>query len=298
MNYSIKEFNEKLNKSDINRFEKWAEYRNELTRNIVKNINVSEYKSLLILGAGNMDDLDLNIFDKNFNEITLADIDVYALKSAINKYRPDNSRIETKFSEFTGLEQNPIWRNFSSEIYNIHNVEEIDVIFKKLKNTVKNHKLNFDRKYDVVIICPIYTQFILQQAFQELDILQEKGYPEGNVGYIKEKILDLLTVIIDTFNQNVIELLNYKGILIVNSDIFEAELGSDFHKEIQNTFNEIEKMENLYQLYIRKYGIGVGDFGILNMEEFISPIAFKWFEWPFDEKRLIYVKQELFKNNV
>ncbi|MFH0767293.1 MAG: hypothetical protein V1920_04305, partial [Bacillota bacterium] len=70
----IEQFNHDLNQSDGNRYERWADYRKKIDQFIeplIKSFKPSEHR-LLILGAGNCDDLNLGTLQKYFKSITLA----------------------------------------------------------------------------------------------------------------------------------------------------------------------------------------------------------------------------------
>ena len=168
---AIKQFNAILNKSTLNRFEDWKEYRNQLTEYITKNI-ADNTGSILILGCGNADDLDLSVLARKCQTMMLSDIDDQALKNAIKKYKMNSKQVSIKAHDYTGLNSNRNWNNFVNEMIKIDNPEDISSFFNEIETTINGHNFSeFETTYDVIIISPIYTQLLFQQGLSYIQIL-------------------------------------------------------------------------------------------------------------------------------
>ncbi len=293
MKNSILNFNEKLNKTTYNRHEFWRAYRNAVSSFIKSALKENHYKSLVIIGAGNLDDLDLDLFSENFEHITITDVDREALEGAKYRFRHLSSKLEIISVEYTGLGKSSEWDLFVKNIFISRSKSEIDAVFKKYRNIVKKNIWQIQGKYDMVIISPIYTQLLLHQALMNIDALESLNYPSQNLEYVRESVLDLVSLTIDTFNSNVLSIVKKNGLVAIMADIFETEKNTTFQNKAHDIYNNDIEMENFHKEYISKYGLGVGDYGLLNLSDQLNTLKSKWFEWPFDDKRIIYVKQEI-----
>ena len=56
-----------------------------------------------------------------------------------------------------------------------------------------------------------------------------------------------------------------------------------------------EMAERVYEGYKKKYGIGLGDYGLLNLDEKLEPYLSRWLIWPYDEKSAFIVKLKIYK---
>jgi len=54
-------------------------------------------------------------------------------------------------------------------------------------------------------------------------------------------------------------------------------------------------MEEIYAGYKRKFGVGLGDFGLLNLDEKNHAYLSRWLLWPFDETNVFVVKLKIYK---
>lgn len=294
---TIKQFNQILNASDTKRFELWKPYRKRLTSFIFECIKNQKNQSLIILGAGNLDDIDLDLFSHLFDTITLTDVDMKALEHAKHKYKKIAHKIELKEIEYTGLKDSDHWNNFINKMLLYNSKLEIKQYFLTLIREIKNYKFTCTSRYDVVIITPIYTQLLLQQLLKDISILQSLNYPKHLLNYIQRQVLDIMPIVIQTFNKNIDLLLNKKAILCVISDIFETNISSDFYAEVKPLLNNPIKINDFHLNYIKTYGIGAGDFGLDVFKSSKSIKKSQWFEWPFDKDKCIFVQAICFNNS-
>ncbi|BCR35718.1 hypothetical protein [Mariniplasma anaerobium] len=292
---TIKAFNQILNASDIKRFDNWSSYRKRLTTFLYECIK-NKHKNLIILGAGNLDDIDLDVFAHLFDTITLSDIDIKALEKAKHKYKSAAHKIQLKEMEYTGLRHSDYWNDFINKMLSFTNQSEIKAYFSILKKEIKQHKFVFDTKYDVVIVTPIYTQLLLQQILKDITILSSLNYPKNLLNYIESQALDIMPTVIQTFNFNISSILSDTGRLCVVSDIFEAKINSEFYQKIKIIIDDETQMSKFHSNYVKTYGIGIGDYGL---EHFLKSRTIKksqWFEWPFDINTSIFVKAIFFNH--
>ncbi len=297
---TIKEFNSILNKSKENRFDKWEKYRLEVSNYILESSKkyIKKPNNILVIGAGNCDDLDLRKLLNITNNITLSDIDEKAMFSALTKYNISKDLIRLEAVEYTGLSSSILWENFIPSVMNSKNNNELNEIIKKIAIVInKNDFLtDYQNNFDLIIISPIYTQLIFQQLLTSLSILNDINFPLDKIEFIKEKFLGIMPDILSTFNNNIKKLLRKTGFAIVMSDIFEAENDSEVDLELDSKITDNLEIQKYHSDYNNKYGLGLGDFGLKNLEIYLNLVDYKWIKWPFSNEKNIYVKIGVFLN--
>lgn len=289
---AVKEFNVLLNHSTNNRYLRWEEYRNNLTE-YIKYLLPEISESILVLGCGNSDDLDLSIIKNRCHKLTLSDIDGEALLNAMKKYDLNVENTIVKPFDVTGLGDNHLWNNFVNEMAKIGTIDEISSFFIQLKTIITEYSFrDFTQQYDAIIISPIYTQLLFQQGMSYISMLDNLNYPQELLEKIGEELLNLMPYLIDNFNLEIVKLLKNNGIVIVMSDIFEVSIDSDIYSNLKS----LHEIDSYHEEYMKKYGIGLGDYGLINLEDKLQKHNQKWFEWPFSPEKSLFVKVMKLKN--
>ena len=124
----------------------------------------------------------------------------------------------------------------------------------------------------------------------ECSLLRESGYPEHLIKYIEQIMLEEMIGVINRFNNNIVRLMSNEARLFVLSDIFEVNVGSDFDLRIMSGIKNKEVMDRIYHSYSETYGMGLGDFGLYNLDEKMEVNLSKWLVWPFREDTNLIVK--------
>ena len=299
----IEVFNRKLNQSLIYENKEMKAFRLQVDL-ILKSVyeRLIESDRAIIIGAGKMKDFSLTFFVKNFNHVVLTDIDMNTVNEAIKELRLSNKVLDkiTKIRiDYTGFEKNQFFNDFKERIVNCRTFEKVDQVIKSKLEGLENYKFLkvYPKTADLVYVSPIYTQLIYNQVLRECAILRESGYPEHMLKYIESTLLDKMVDVIDRFNDNVIETLKPLGHLVAVSDIFQVDIGSSFHLRVKNGIKNHEVMEEIYEGYKEKYGMGLGDYGLLNLDEKLAPYLSRWLIWPYDEKSIFIVKLKIYKKN-
>ncbi len=295
----IKQFNRTLNMSDSNRNQKWQEYRNLVSGYISDYIikhDISANK-LLIIGVGNSDDLDLSVLSKLFRHTTISDIDIESMRSAVARYNLDRHNLILKEIDYTGLESDSYWNDFINQILQCQYANEIKTFLDHLINQIRLNSFiaDFKTKYDSIIVSPIYTQLLFRQMKEYVSFLRNQKYPEHLTRFLDNQILGMIPDIIDSFNINVISLLNEGGYLFVLSDIFEAKPDSLFYTKAKIAVESKIGMDEIYEDYLSDFGVGIGDYGLLSLEKKLSTLQHEWFLWPFNQEKHYFVKLEIYK---
>lgn len=253
----MKEFNHRLNMDGREeRFERWQDYRKAITSFIIEHCHNSSISNMIILGAGNCHDLDLAALSRLDCSITLSDIDDEAL--------------------MYGLEiQGKSDKDFSL-IHSDYLCGCIDPL----------------HTYDVVVCLPIYTQLYFPMQYEAMLMAYENGKIEAEELVARQReLLDGMPAIIDSFNENVMDLMTNTSQLIVFSDLIEDE-PSGHYIEAYKTETSYDAVINDY---VEIYGMGLGNYGLYHLEQHLKMLAHKWFLWQFDEKRSMVVKGVVFE---
>ncbi len=299
----IEIFNRKLNQSltyENNEIEAFRMQVDEILKYAHEQLLESEMS--IIIGAGKMKDFFLTFFVNNFKEVILTDIDIQTVSDELDKLSLSKEALRkiTKIRiDYSGFEKNLFFDNFKERIIMCHSFDKIDQVINNRLAGLENYKFlrAYYQKADLVYISPIYTQIVYNQVLRECALLRESGYPEHMLKYIENTMLDKMVNIIDTINQNIVNTLKPTGQLVALSDIFQVDIGSDFHLKIKKGINSLAGMEEIYKEYQEKYGIGLGDYGLLNLDEKLTPYLSKWLIWPFDGKSSFVVKLKIYKKN-
>ncbi len=257
----------------------------------------------IVIGAGKMKDFSATFFVRRFDEIILTDIDLNSVIEAegkLNISEKDKKKITKIRIEYTGFEKNAFFQDFKERIINCRTFEKIDQVISSKMQGLKDYRFlkEYEGSGDLIYVSPIYTQLVYNQLLRECSILRENGYPEHMLKYIENIMLDKMVGVIDTFNDNVITALKDDGYLIVLSDIFQLDRKSDFYLRVKNGIRSHEVMEEMYEGYKKKYGMGIGDYGLLNLDEKLKSYLSRWLIWPFDGDSSFVVKLKIYKKRI
>ncbi len=271
-----------------------------LLRSCVDKINAKQ--SICVIGSGKMEDFSLSFFVKRFEKIVLTDIDRDTVEKAVNEYhftKNERSKITIKQVEYTGFEDDLFFDDFKERIVNARTFEKIDQILDNKLENIKHYEFmeEYKNTFDFVYVSPIYTQLIYNQVLRECSILRESGYPEHLIKYIESRMLDEMVGIIDRFNQNILNLLNDNGTLFVLSDIFQVDIGSKFDLRVQAGIKNRHVMDEIYEGYVSKFGMGLGDYGLYSLDKEIESLLSRWMIWPFTEKVNFVIKVKIYNKN-
>ncbi|AIO18896.1 hypothetical protein KQ51_01017 [Candidatus Izimaplasma bacterium HR1] len=299
----IQSFNNKLNQSFTKRSSVNLSFSKQvdiiLNSTLQKNKN---FRQALIIGAGKMEDFSLYFFTKYFDKVVITDIDTLSVSKVVNEMKLSKSerkKIIIKEVEYTGFEKANFFSDFRSEIYKISTFDAIDKFLETKFEEIKDYEFlkNDFRKYDFIYVSPIYTQLIYNQILLECSLLREGGYQENLLKYIENVILDEMVNIINRFNSNIVHLMGEYGKLFVLSDIFEVNVGSEFDLRITSGIKDRNIMDHIYEQYTKKYGMGLGDFGLYNLDEKINAGIYKWLKWPFKDNTNLIIKLKIYEKS-
>ena len=272
-----------------------------ILKSLVERLN--DNQKVIVIGAGKMKDFSATFFVRRFDEVVITDVDMNSVieaESKLNLSDKDKKKITKIRIEYTGFEKNAFFQDFKERIINCRTFEKIDQVLSSKMEGLENYRFlrDYENSGDLIYVSPIYTQLIYNQVLRECSVLRENGYPEHMLKYIENVMLDKMVGVINTFNDNIIKALKDDGYLMVLSDVFQLDKKSDFYLRVKNGIRSHEVMEEMYEGYKKKYGMGIGDYGLLNLDGKLKSYLSRWLIWPFDEKSSFVVKLKIYKKDL
>jgi len=247
----------------------------------------STKKTILILGAGNMHDMKLDFFLRNFEQVVLTDIDVVSIKEQL-KDAQYSSQIDIREIDYLGLDKSSFIDGLGEELLSTNTVKKLEeIIDRRITKLLSYHfSTNFDQLFDVIYVSPIYTQLLYRQVEQYIGSLSELGLPKEFQEYTLATLLQQMMKVIDHFNQEVFQLLRTDGIMFVASDIFLLQ-NDTFSLRVKHSIKSYDVMEEILENYQKTYGMGLGDYGLYSITKLLKVLRSKWFIW-FQSKHQTY----------
>lgn len=268
---NIKEYNHQLNDSYLkdDAFKRWHSYRKSICDYITS--TTLKNQSVLLIGAGNCNDLDLSIFESS--NLTILDIDLEAVQNGLNKqeFKGEYQLIE---ADLTGLQNTSFLDDYKQAN------ERLKVLDQYRMHTYTG----LEKSYDIIIILPIYTQLLLPQL---LPLINDDNDLSDLLTFIAQKI--------QLLHLSVREHLKPSGLCFLFSDILEYPFESEESRYLQAHETHTILLSQHFENYLQTYGHSLGSYCFLEMSEYFKPINEHYFIWPFDEQRLLLVKGAYYK---
>ena len=244
-------------------YNRWKDYREAVTGFVMDGFQSGG--STIVIGAGNMNDLDFEVVSNSSESLVLADIDT----ASISRYKSAGAKIaEIDFGDFdkvSGLRDPNIIHTFPGNYT------------PRVKSGLK------DEKFNNILISPFYTQLVLPwvfTSFQDLELQKD----------LLEPALDLACRTIKSANDYIRGIASNNSRLCLWTDMLEYEAQDPAFKDISAHINDSGWMDEFINQYIIRYGHGLGSYGHFEMEETLKNVNHKWLIWPFDSNRSLAVK--------
>ncbi|MDD3478726.1 MAG: hypothetical protein PHP32_07605 [Candidatus Izemoplasmatales bacterium] len=288
-------FQQELNQSDATRHMAWEEYRHQVTQEILSHVQGTS--RLWIVGAGNMDDLDLPLLVDKFDQVMLSDIDQEAMKMAIIRDDVPKEKVKLIPLDVTGLESDPDLEHLVSRIREANSLEEIEAMFSSWKQSIRRFKFpsSLTKTYDMILVSPIFTQLFYPQIHATIVYLRSQKMDETTLRYVEREALAMMPELFDQVLAKMEQRISSQTVLVIMSDVFEAQTNSMFYKQASSLRGSTPKMDDFYEDYLSQYGVGLGDYAFHRLEETNVPVYHRWFDWPFDLQRHLFVKLAVYQ---
>lgn len=288
----------------MNRWEAWSNYREIITKQFkIKVLKDREVKSIIILGSGNCDDLDLSEICKTAEKIIMVDIDIESTKKGIEKQNLP-SEIKNKIEliggvDLTSLSNYNFFEEYFSLLRNNCSIKQIKKLFRnaasKLNSKEETILADLKGSFDCVISGAVHSQLLAPTLypFQE-DIYNlfdnvTLSYSYEDIKEIKEELDYLYIAVAKYYNRLLLSLRAPEGVLFTWLDMLKFQYDSPGHKlavnalkkqdiktifDMLNDFSvngSVQGFNNLLDLYNIE---DVGELSRLNMTYFLWPFHF------------------------
>lgn len=281
----LQKHNIDLNSSLVHKaaFQRWDLYRKTLTDYVIG----FKGESLMVVGAGNCNDIDLGCLEASFSSVLLTDIDLASMEKACKLQKSEAS---VQRIDYLGLEEKPILKAIQSSMTD-EGIGRLESLLQEMVVTIGLGKdIWVQGQYDRVLVLPIYTQLLFGQLNQMLDRAFKLNLISGQTYHVAQRrCLDIMPNVIHLFNESLNRQVKKGGKLIVLSDYLEDKPDGYYATNFDpNSF------EGIYKNYVDAYGMGLGHFGHYDLEQAYPSSHHQWFLWPFDRDRHLLVKGAVF----
>jgi hypothetical protein len=275
---------------------RWMTHRQEIQHLIKSSVGDPRPKDeLIILGAGNCDDFDLNDLASRFHAVILADIDYSSMQNAVKQL---DSQLQQQVKcldslDFTGLDQIDFYDRFQGLLDQQASAEQLISFLQEsaIEVAQKPILVKLTKRYAAVISSAVHTQLFYLHALTVFAIYA-KSYKKNDVKQIVDAIAELRDFLLRQYNRLIFSLVRPNGVVIMWTDIVLLDEQTEFFKEtIYGLSNELERAQFMLRL-MGNYGI---DSAVLALQDMHDKMAVdgkllrSWI-WPFSaEKQFITV---------
>jgi hypothetical protein len=293
----MQSFYEQLNQGrEPDRLDRWMTHRQEIKHLIQSSLGELRPKDeLIILGAGNCDDFDLNDLAERFHAVILADIDYDSMQNAVKQLGSQlQQRIKCLDSfDFTGLDQIEFYDRFQSLLDHQAPAAELVAFFHEaaIEVAAKPVLAQLKNRYAAVISSSVHTQLFYLHALTVFAIYAER-YAKNAVRQIVDAIAVLRDFLLRQYNDLLFSLVRSNGVVIMWTDIVLLDEQTQF---IQETMYALSNEEERAQFMLRLMGSYGIDSAVLALQDMHDKMAVdgkllrSWI-WAFNaEKQFITV---------
>ena len=284
MGNSIEKFNNVLNNSVCSQetYQRWSDYRASITEFAA--FNMINGGNVVIVGAGNLFDINLEEISVNSTGITLADIDIELVEKGLADRKIEQHKISIVKTELGSMDSNDIFNNIDAFI----NSDDVGGMKELLNNyTFGTSEYSAKGTFDTVFLSSVYTQLFIPQFLEKLrtSVLAEKRRH-----VFLETALGFSARLIARINDEIVDLGKKDAIICAWSDILEYQNNDNALSDINIHIEDVEWMDAFFNAYLENYGHGLGSYGISDLADRLVEVGYKWMMWPFDESRSLIVK--------
>jgi hypothetical protein len=275
---------------------RWMSHRQEIKHLIQSSLGkLGPKDEVIILGAGNCDDFDLEDLAERFHTIVLADIDTDSMQTAISALDPQlQLSIKCLDSlDFTGLDQVDFYARFQSLLDNQAPALRLITFLKEISQEVAQKPVlaHLKKRYAAVISSAVHTQLFYLHSLSVFAIYA-KLYVKNDVKQIVEGIAELRDFLLRQYNEMIFSLARSNGVVIMWTDIVLLDAQTEFIREmIYSLSNEAERAQFMLRI-MGSYGIESAVLALQDMHDKMAvdgKLLRSWV-WPFNaEKQFVTV---------
>lgn len=305
-------FNHQLNHSDSLgwRWRMFESYRDQLTRFLCDAIQRTD--DLFVFAAGNLADIDYKqmIESCQIKEVILSDVDGISLQEGIEQ---QNIQAIIRMINYLGKDSDVTIQGFVKELrdkeksYNNQGIvpdaleiqHAMEALFEAIVTDME--QIPVHKTFETVLVLPVYTQLL----FFQLEVMLKDSYLWHE---FRTTFFENMTKVIEAFNRLVLKHSRPSGNIIVVSDLIQIpsmEAVFETMDVIRGSFGnnsdtqdlQVQQMEGYVEQYESTYGMGLGSYGVYEMEQHSSLKYYTFLPWQFAEDTLFLVKVCFFSND-
>lgn len=232
--------------------DKWGLYTSHRRRvmDLILSGRSTNARSLCVLGAGNCNDLDLNVLTRCFKEIHLVDIDYEALSGVALRQSVHDP---TPIILHGGVDITGVFKSLAAWYSNAPRQIEIDNVLKRIE---KLPAIGISKSLDVVVSATVLTQLINTAV--------------NALGANHPRLLEISLAIRNAHIRLLVNLVSVGGTGVLITDL----VSSDTCEKLKNIPEEEMPELMRYLLSVRNFFTGVNPFvlgTIMRQDPYISP---------------------------
>lgn len=296
-NFTMRKFNNDVNNTgDLDaKYAAWSSYRNGVTGFIKNALSQSpSAKSIIVFGAGECNDIDLQYLCNTFERIVLTDVDEQSMHDGLVRQNiEDVSKFQVLQVEYTGLESVGFFDTLAALCSDNASIAQISEFIKNALHNVRAADMSrlSIGGFDIVLSCPVYTQIVFSQAEVLMDILAHYStYTHSDTRRLLESFSSCMPTLIQNYNDLLLSAAKSSGSLIVFADVIEAHPSDELLQTIDAILSAQPVDGHALEHLTCAHGL---KFGVLGRDDLLSKADEAdclWSLWPFDEHRhyLVY----------
>ena len=291
--FTVDAFNRDVNQSANapDRYERWRAYREQVTAFLIGALaEASHAKTVLVAGAGNLNDIDVPALCGGWNAVTLSDADRTGMESGLSRQGlayAQREKITLLEADYTGAEKSGLFLTWEGMANRGASAAEMAAYIRAaLAALAADDAPVFGEQYDTVISCPVYTQLLYTQIEVFLKILLEAGlYSYEELNDILNAAYGAMPLILGHYNDALLAACKPDGRLVILADVVEAvtssaEAGTLLQLAV-NGFSDSSALESL----IKIHGLELSLEGLADWERKTQCMQSRYFRWPFDDSK-------------
>jgi hypothetical protein len=303
-NFTVEAFNRDVNSSgDLARkYNAWSGYRAQVSALIGEAITLApQTDRVLVLAAGNLNDIDLCFLLKRLKSLTLSDADLDAMERGINRQNlseAERAKITLEQSDYSGARQVGFFDELEARARDQASAQALaDHIQTALSKLDSLPVPAVARPFPLVISCPVYTQLLYTQIEVFLQLLFEAGlYTYDDLNVILNAAYGAMPGVLTHYNAMLLNVCAPGGLIVLLSDMIEMELDSRAYREVFEAAKDGVLTAREAEALIECYGSELAQIGLRDFLSKTQTLTQRHMLWPFGDGKAYLVCGCLAKN--
>ena len=242
-------------------------------------------KEVLVFGAGNCTDINIDHLADMFENIVLTDVDIKSLDKAYSSFdRRIRRKVTIKREEYTGLDSFDFHNTLFDKLHHKEKMSAIkDYVESVFKDINYNEILTDTKQFSVVLSTPVYTQIFYNQASSLLLLMPAFGYLQGDIDELDKLLQDKYVDVLHNYNCLLGLTCKDQGIIGCWTDVIEVKESSPFFSKLPNVLSQsVEERDRYFLNLASTHGLTGAVHGLYDLlSNIINPLTKTWWLWPF-----------------